>query len=166
MVTPLRLGEVAKNPGRVAGHDAVGGDIFGDHAAGAHQGILADGQVGQNGGPGADGCAAPHERGLYLPVLFALQDSGGGGGAGISVVDEDHAVADEDVVFDGHAFADKTVAGNLAATADAGVFLNLHKGAHSGPIADFAAVQVDEVGQAHFAAQLHVGRDAAVFGHR
>src|SRR5690242_20996687 len=91
MIAPSRLAEVAKNPGRVAGHDAVSGNVPSDHAAGADHGVLADGQAGQNGGAGADGGALPHQRGFHFPVLLALQDSGGGGGARISVVDENHA---------------------------------------------------------------------------
>ena len=89
-----------------------------------------------------------------------------GGGAGIDVVDEHHAVADEDVVLDGHAFADERVAGNLALTAHRSVLLNFHERSDFGVVADFAAVQIDEFGKLHTLAELYVRGNAAVFVHR
>lgn len=44
-----------------------------------------------------------------------------------AVVDESHAVADEDFIFNRHALANKAVAGNLAPLADARAFLDFNK---------------------------------------
>ena len=52
---------------------------------------------------------------MHLPVRFSLQRAVRGGGPRKSIVDERHAMADEDFVFDRHAFADKRVTGNFAA---------------------------------------------------
>jgi hypothetical protein len=60
------------------------------------------------------------------------------------VVDEHHAVADEDLIVDGDAFADERVALDLAVFADKGIFLYLDKGADPGTVVDPAAVKIDE----------------------
>ena len=78
------------------------------------------------------------------------------GGAGVGVVDESHAVADEDIVLDGHAFADEGVAGDLAVPADGGVFLDLDEGADLGVVADRAAVEVDELRELDIFPELDV----------
>src|SRR5437763_192002 len=66
------------------------------------------------------------------------------GRPGIGVVDEHHAVPDEDVVLDRHALADERVAGDLAVLSDPGVLLNLDEGADLRVVPHFAAVEVDE----------------------
>ena len=78
---------------------------------------------------------------------------------GYDIVDERHAVTDEDVVFDGDAFANKGMAGNLAIAADGGILLDLDECANLGVIADLAAVQVDELGELDVLAQLYVRCD-------
>src|ERR1700722_13510386 len=78
----------------------------------------------------------------------------------VAVVDEHHAMTDEDVVLDGDALAHKSVAGNFAALADTGIFLDLDKSANLGFVADLASVEIDELGQLHIPPQLHVRRDA------
>ena len=151
---------MAQHAGGIAGHDGIGGDVFGDHAAGADNGVLADGDLRQNRRAGADGGALFHQRALDRPVLFGLQLTATGGCARIAVVDEYHPVPDEHVVFNGDAFADKGMARNLAAAAHFGILLNLDKGADLSLVAHFAAVQVDELRQADATPQLDVGGNA------
>ena len=110
-------------------------------------------------------CALADAGLFHFPVGLGLQRAVFVGGAGIAVVDEHHPVADENVVFDGHAFADEGVAGNLAVLADGGVFLNLDKSADLGVIADFAAVEIDELRKLYVFPQLHARGDTQVFIH-
>ena len=125
----------------------VGGDIFGDHAAGADDGAFTDGDAAEDGGVGAERCSGFNDCGNDLPVGFGLQAAAVGGGLGVEVVREHDAVADEDLVLDGHALADESVALDLAVPADGDVFLDFDEGADLGAVADGAAVEVDEVVQ-------------------
>ncbi len=84
-------------------------------------------------------------RGLHFPILFGLQRSVFRCGPGVSIVDERHAVAYEDVVFDQHTFADKAVARDLAVLPYLRVLLNLDERADLGLVANLAAIQVDEL---------------------
>ncbi len=68
-------------------------------------------------------------------------------------------MADKNIVLDGHAFADECMAGDLAAPADLGVFLNFDKGSDLRFVADFASVQVDELGEPDTLSQFHVRRN-------
>ena len=124
----------------ISGHYCVGRHIFGDDAAGADDGAFADGDAAEDGGIGAERSPCFDDRGNDLPVGFGLQAAAFGGGAGVKVVDEHDAVADEDLVLYGHAFADEGVALDLAVPADGGVFLYLDKGADLGAVADGATV--------------------------
>src|SRR2546425_2811162 len=82
-----------------------------------------------------------------------------GGGPGIAIVDERHAVADEHLVLERHALADEGVARHLAAAADAGALLDLDEGPDLGAVADLAAVEVDELVEDDVLAELDVGCD-------
>ena len=110
-----------------------------DDAARTDDGALADRHIGENGRAGADRRALLDDGVLDLPVIRGLQIPRGRRRPRVGVVDEDHAVADEDLVLDGHAFADEGVAGDLAAPPDAGVLLDLDEGADLGFVADRAA---------------------------
>ena len=129
-----------QNARRVSCYYCVGGDISGDHAAGADDGAFADGDAAEDGGIGAERSPCFDDRGNDLPVGFGLQAAAFGSGAGVEVVDEHDAVADEDLVLNGHALADEGVALDLAVPADGGVFLDLDKGADLGAVADGATV--------------------------
>src|SRR5690606_2551431 len=107
----------------VSGDDGSGWDVFRDDAAGADDGILADGDVGEDRRAGADGCPLFDQCGLDLPVRFRLKSAARGGRPRVGVVDEGDAVSHEDVVLDGDARADEGVAGDLAVPAGGGVFL-------------------------------------------
>src|SRR6185312_976773 len=124
MVAPLRFRKITKNSRRIAGRDAVGGNIPCDYAAGAHHRVLADGHIGQNGCSRADGRACAHAGRLHRPVLLGLQVAGDRGPR-VSVVDKDNAVADEHIVFDGDALTDEAMAGDFAPAADLCILLDL-----------------------------------------
>src|SRR5436190_2474053 len=149
----------------ISRHDGVGRHITGHHAPGPDERVLADGHVGEDGRGRTDGDTALHERGLDLPVLFGLQLTVDGR-PGIGVVDEHHAVPDEDVVLDRHALADERVAGDLAVLSDPGVLLNLDEGADLRVVPDFAAVEIDELRELDALTQLHVRSDAVIVRHR
>ena len=135
----------AQHPGGITRHDGVGGNISRDYAAGAHNRVFADAQVGENGGAGTDGSARADQRLLHLPVFFGLQVSVGIRRAWIRIVGECHAVADEYIVFNYHTFANKGVARNFAPLADTGILLDFDKRPYLCLISDFAAVKVDEL---------------------
>ena len=78
-----------------------------------------------------------------FPVALGSQPSLGGGTWGF-VVDEHHAVADEDLVLDLDARADERVALDLAVGADRGALLDLHERPDAGVVTDLAAVEVRE----------------------
>ena len=106
-----------------------------------------------------------HERRLDVPVLLGLQLTVRGDGARVGIVDECHAVTDEDVVFDGHPFADERMAGNLAVVADLRILLDLDERADFRVVTHFTAVQVDEFRQPDTRTQLHVGSDTLIVVH-
>jgi len=133
-----------QNTRRVSCDDCVGRDISGHHAAGADDGAFADGDAAEDGGVGAERCPCFDDRGNDLPVGLGLQTAAGGGGPGVTVVDEHDAVADEDLVLDGDTLADEGVALDLAVPADGGVFLDFDKCADLAAVADRAAVKVDK----------------------
>ena len=149
----------------VSSDDRVGRNILGDHAAGANERALANGDVGENGHARSERCALADAGLFYFPVRFSLYGAVFIGGAGIAVIDEHHPVANKNVVFDGHAFADKGVAGNFAVLADSGVFLDLNESTDLGAIADFASVQIDELRKLYIFAELHARGDTQVFIH-
>jgi hypothetical protein len=69
-------------------------------------------------------------------------------------------VADEDVVLDRDSFTDERVARYLAALADGGILLNFNECSDLGFIADFASVEVDELGEFDVPSELYIRRDA------
>jgi hypothetical protein len=95
----------------------------GHDGAGSDERACADRDAAQNGRPTSNGGSSTDPRRNDGPVLRRLKAISSRG-ARISVVREDHAVADEDVVFNRDAFADKAVGRNLAATAYVGSFLD------------------------------------------
>src|ERR1019366_2803972 len=149
----------------VSGHDGIRRDAAGDYASGSHHGILADREVGQDGGARPNRSPALDQGGRDLPILLGLQGAARRRGARVDIVDERHPVPDEDVVLNGYAFADEGVAGDLAVAPHPGVLLDLDKRADLGVIAHLAAVQVDEPGELDVLTQLDVWCDAEVFGH-
>jgi hypothetical protein len=147
-----------QNARRVSCDYCVGRDISGHHAAGADDGVFADGDAAEDGGVGAKRSPCLDDRGNDLPVGLGLQTAAVAGGSGVEVVDEHDAVADEDIVLNGHALADKGVALDLAVSADGGVFLDFDKCADLAAFANRAAVKVDEFVELDVFAQFDIRR--------
>src|SRR2546428_1132789 len=156
----------AEDPRRIPSHDRIVRHVAGHDAAGPDDGILPDDHVREDCRPGPDRRASPHQRGLDLPVLLALEFPRRSRRPWIGVVDEGDAVADEDVILDRHAFTDEGVARNLAAPADLRILLDLDERPDLRFVADLAAVQVDELRELDVLPQLDVGRNTEVFVHR
>ena len=133
---------------------------MGNNAAGSDDRPFADRDPAQDGGVAADRSALLDKRGNAGPIRFRLQLSGLRRCARVSVVDERHAVADEDLVFYGHPFTDERMAGYLDSLPDPGALLDLYEGPDPGLIADLTAIQVGEGINPDTAAQSHVGCDA------
>src|SRR6266568_6745657 len=115
-------------------HDGIRRDAAGDYASGTHHGILADRQVGQDGGARPNRSSALDQGGCDFPILLGLQGAARRRGVRVDIVDERHSVPDEDVVLNGYAFTDEGVAGDLAVAPDPGVLLDLDKCADLGVI--------------------------------
>src|SRR5262245_62098596 len=124
--------------------------------------MLTDDYAGEDGRPGPDRGSSPHQRGLDHPVLRGLGFPRRRRRPRIGVVDEGHAVADEDLVLDRHALADEGVARNLASPAHPRIFLDFDERPDLGFVADLAAVQVDERRELNAGPELDVRRDTAV----
>ena len=76
------------------------------------------------------------------------------------VVDEHHAVTDENAVFNRHPFSNEGVTRDFDPAPDLGVLLDLDKRADLAFIANFTAIQVGEGIDLDILAQFHVGCDA------
>src|SRR5208283_420869 len=157
---------LTKNSGGIAGHNRVGRNIPGDHGARSDNGVLSDTGIGEDSRARANRRSFFHHRAFHAPVGFGLQSPGGGRRARIQVVDEHHAMSDENVVFDAHAFTDKSVARDFAAFADCRIFLDLDEGPDFRFIANFASIKVDEFGKLDTLAKLHVRCNAYIIVHR
>src|ERR1035438_3386205 len=72
---PIDADRKPQYPGRVSCHYRIARNILGDHAAGAHNCILADCGIGKNPGAGADRRTLLNHRPLHFPVGFGLQPS-------------------------------------------------------------------------------------------
>jgi hypothetical protein len=129
----------------VAGDDGVRRDIFSYHAAGTNDRIFTHGDAGQQGCAGSDRRAFFNKCGDTGPIVIGLQFTACGCCPRIKVVDEGDIVTDKNVMFDGDTFADEGVAGNFTVFTDLCAFLNFNEGAYLRIIADFTAVEVDEV---------------------
>jgi hypothetical protein len=103
-----------------------------------------------------DRSASPDGRRHQLPALFGLEVARLVRRLGPLVVDEHHAVSDEDLVFDCDAVADERVALDLAVRADDCASLDLDEGTDASVVADFAAVQIGERKNHHIFAELDV----------
>src|SRR5260370_37170029 len=98
---------------RISGYNRVRGHILCHDAARADDGVLSDDHLGENRTPRADGGAFFHEGLLDLPILFALQLAVGCSCPRVGIVNESHAVAEEDTLLDNHAFTHKAMTGEL-----------------------------------------------------
>src|SRR5215467_11617409 len=160
------LFDVAQNFGGIASHDAIGGDVFGDHAARSDDGVLADGGVAENGGSRTDRCSPLDDGMLHLPVSLSLQIPIRSGCTRVSVINEHHTMTDEDIVLDRDPLANKGVTGDLASFPHDGILLNLDECTNFGFSTDFASVEIDELGKLHALPQLDVGANCYIFIHK
>src|ERR1700733_13709866 len=124
---------------RISRHDRVGGNIPGNHAPGAHDSLLTNCHFRQNGGTRPDRRPLLDESAFHAPVGLSLQLSVSSSSR-IAVIDESHAMPDENLVLDGDPFTDKRVAGDLASLTDLGVLLNLYERPDLGLVTNLAAV--------------------------
>ena len=154
----------AENFGGISCDRGVWGDIAGDDASRADGGEFTDGDSAEERDIGTDGGAVFDEGFLAEPIGGGLERACGVSGAGAVIVDEDHAVADENGVFDGHAFAEEGVAGDFAMGADLHAFLDFDESANFGVVADFAAVKIHEGEDLDILAEFDIGSDALVGG--
>src|SRR5258708_31830858 len=74
-------------------------------------------------------------------------------------------MADEHVVLNLYSFTHKRMARNFAAFSHTRILLDFNESAYLGFIADFAAVQIDELGEPDVLAELYTRRDADEFVH-
>ncbi len=79
---------------------------------------------------------------FHLPVAFGLRRTVSSGRARITIVDEDDAVADEDLVLNGDAGAYKRMTRDFAATPDLRVALNFDEGSEPAVVTNLAAVEI------------------------
>jgi hypothetical protein len=63
------------------------------------------------------------------------------------IVDENHPMSYEDIIFDGYPLTDEGVAGYLAVFTDDGALLDFDKGAYFCVVSYLAAVKIDEPGE-------------------
>jgi len=97
--------QTSNYPAGIACGKHTGGNIPGDHAAGADDGIVADGDAGKNQHAGAEPDIAAHGDGLenLIPFLPALRIHGvmrgaeGAVGADADIVTKDHLTAIKDL---------------------------------------------------------------------
>ena len=145
----------------IAGYSDARWNVFRDNRARADDRVVTDCHSAQDGGVAANAGLSSHDGWNYFPINVGLQRTAFSSRARIFVVDENHAVADEDFVLDRDAFADKAMRGNFAVAAYAGALLNLDERSNAGAVADLTAVEINEVMDFDVAAKLDVRRDYA-----
>ena len=125
----------------------------------------ADLDAAHDHGPAPNRCRATHGGFLHRPVLFRLRRPVAVGRARFTIVDEDHAMADEDFVLDRHAAANEAMAGDLAVLSDSRVLLNLNKSPDFRVVTDFATIKIDELRQLDVLTELDVEGNAIMIHH-
>jgi hypothetical protein len=141
---------------------SVSGDVLGDYATGSHNGVFADCGIGKDRRTRTHGCSLLDYGPLDFPVGLGLQIPVSRSCPRIAVVDEHHAVADEDVVLNHDALTNKRMTRDLAPLANGCVLRDFNEGADLRFIADFTSVKVDELGELDVSSKLYVWRDAYV----
>jgi hypothetical protein len=147
--------------GWAAGDSGACRNIFRNDGTRADDRALTDGDPAQDGGVAADAGLGSHDRRNYLPIKPSLQCAAFGCRARIFVVDENDAMADENLIVDRDAFTDKAMRGNFAVAADARTFLDLDKRADARAVADLTAIEINEVMDFDVAPEFDVRRDYA-----
>src|SRR5687768_9616003 len=112
-------------PRGIPSDDCPGSDVARHDGSGADQRASLDPDASKDHRAGPERGATLDDRGEQLPVVFGLKPTLVAGRAGVVVVDEEHAVANEDLVVDLYAAADERMTLDLAVRADYGATLDL-----------------------------------------
>lgn len=118
---------------------------MGHYRSRADHGPLSDGYAAHNNSSAADGGALFHPCRNHRPVSLALQLTIRGR-AGFGIIDEDHPMADKNLLFDGDTFANEGVRRDLASGSDGCVFLNLDEGPDLRLITNRATLKIHQTG--------------------
>src|SRR5438093_180478 len=102
------------------------------------------------------------DRRLDGPVCFRLKFAILVRCPGVTIVDEDDMMSDEDSIFNRNAFTDEAMGGDLAVLPDLDPFLDLNESSDLGVISDLAAIEVDEIMDLDVLAELHIVCDTPV----
>jgi hypothetical protein len=94
-----------------------------------------------------------------VPIVGYLHPTTVDRSARSTVVDENHAMADKDLVPDRDAGANEGMARYLAALSNLDIALDFHKGPDSCIVADLAAVQIYEWAQSDALPQFNIFGD-------
>ncbi len=121
--------------------------------------VLANGQPAENSCTAADAGPPLNDRWNNLPVSVRLQSPVRVSSPRIFVVEENDAVPDKDLVLDRDPLTNKGVARDFTVAAYPSAFLNFDERPNLAAIADFTAVEVDEVVDDYIAAEFNVRRD-------
>lgn len=128
--------------GRVAGHEGVVGNVFGDHSACADEGVTPDGVAADDCAVGAKGCSFFYQCWSHL-IHFADFRSW------VDDVGKNHRWAAEDTIFEDDTFINADVVLDFAfvayfgigadddVLADVAVFTDLGTGEDVGEVPDF-----------------------------
>src|SRR2546426_2344312 len=128
---------VAEYTCRHSGNGRARRDILRHDRAGADERTLANRDAAHDHGAAPDRRPSTDARRHDLPVGLGLERAAGGR-ARIAIVDEHHAVTDEDLVLDRHPLAQERMRGDLAPGADAHALLNLDERTDLRLVADLA----------------------------
>jgi len=145
--------------GRVSGNDRVRRDIPRHYTSGADQRVFPDSNTTKEGSTGANRGPSFDERILAGPVRIALQGATAGCGSGVSVVDEDYAVAYKNLIFNRDSFTYERVARYLASLADRCALLYFDKRSNPGFVSNHAAIEIDKCLDPHITAERYVRSD-------
>src|SRR5947207_6601440 len=107
-----------ERPRRMPYHSRTRSHVAGDHGARPDERAGPDPDSAEDHRSGAQGRPALDYRPAQFPVSPGLQRPVLGGRPGIAVIEEQHAVTDEDLILNGYAIADEAVALDLAARPD------------------------------------------------
>src|SRR5262249_1586691 len=120
-------------------------DVVGNQGAGTNHRAFPDFDAAHDDRSAPDRGSAPNQGWLKQPVLFGLRCAVRIGGAGTTIVDEDHIVPDEHFVLDGYSGAYEGMARDFASLADPSVALNFHECANPRVVTDLTPIQVDKL---------------------
>src|SRR3989338_3772796 len=134
---------MAPEPCRDTNHNTSGLYILRHYCAGTDHSALANGYAAHDDCTAPDGCTSADPAGNQFPVICVLQATVRRS-AGVAVIDEQHAMADKNLIFHRDPFTNKRMGGDFAPTADDGIFLYFHKSTYRRFITDRAAVQIYE----------------------